>query len=139
MSDSISINSSPLFFGPLTETNFGGILKEKFPYSKFVILTDENVAEHWVEYLTTEFDSLHGCEIIQLPPGEENKNILLVVVEIMNCQIKRKATSGRNPKIMLSSFLFIARFVLEVIAKFQKSRLQTMGLALRLLDFFQVC
>ena len=79
MSDSISINSSPLFFGPLTETNFGGILKEKFPYSKFVILTDENVAEHWVEYLTTEFDSLHGCEIIQLPPGEENKNIEICV------------------------------------------------------------
>lgn len=75
MSDSISFNSSKLFFGPLTEINFDGILKENFPDSKFVILTDETVAEHWVEYVSTEFSALHGCEIIQLPPGEENKNI----------------------------------------------------------------
>jgi len=75
MSDRITFHSSELIFGNLSEVSFNEIVKNKFPDSKFVILTDDNVAENWIEYLSTEFEALHGAEIIQLPPGEENKNL----------------------------------------------------------------
>lgn len=61
--------------GDLVQTNFNQLLRDKYPNSKFIVLTDDNLSKEWVEYLVTEFDVLHGAEIIELPAGEENKNI----------------------------------------------------------------
>jgi len=66
---------SALIFGQLSEVGFNKILKEKYPNSKKIILTDDTVAEHWLEFIITEFDELKGAEIIQIPSGEENKVI----------------------------------------------------------------
>jgi 3-dehydroquinate synthase len=63
-----------IHFGHLAEHDFDGLLKKKYPGSKFILLTDENVAGFWVEYLVTEFESLFDAEIIQLPAGEATKN-----------------------------------------------------------------
>lgn len=71
----INFNNSVLHVGDLVQTNFNQLLRDKYPNSKFIVLTDDNLSKEWVEYLVTEFDVLHGAEIIELPAGEENKNI----------------------------------------------------------------
>lgn len=72
MNDSIQLRNSKIIFGSLIEGNFSQVLKE-FEGSKFAIITDENVAELWVEYLVTEFEELNRAEIITVPAGEESK------------------------------------------------------------------
>lgn len=63
-----------IFFGSLIEGHFDALL-EQFATSKKIIITDENVFDLWMEDLLTEHSALFDAEIIQLPPGEENKVI----------------------------------------------------------------
>ncbi|MBI3133362.1 MAG: 3-dehydroquinate synthase [Bacteroidetes bacterium] len=67
--------AASLYFGSLSETGFEKILQQQYPHSRFVLLTDENVAEHWSEFMVTGFEILSRAEIIVLPAGEENKNL----------------------------------------------------------------
>ncbi|MBL7900260.1 MAG: 3-dehydroquinate synthase [Crocinitomicaceae bacterium] len=75
MSSSIDFRNTKLLFGNLAESGFEKILTRKYPDSRFVILTDENVNSHWSEFLVTNFDFLNRSEIIEIPAGEENKNL----------------------------------------------------------------
>ena len=63
-----------IFFGSLIEGHFDQLL-ERYSDSKKVIFTDETVFELWMEDLLTHHPLLHDAEIIQVPPGEENKVI----------------------------------------------------------------
>ena len=75
MSSQLIFNKSTVFFGHLADSGFDELLKKKYPGSKMIILTDENVAANWVEYMVTEFEVLFKAEIMQLPSGENAKNI----------------------------------------------------------------
>jgi 3-dehydroquinate synthase len=75
MSSTIDFRNTTLFFGNLEESGFEKILSEKYPDSRFIILTDENVNSLWSEFLVTNFDFLSRAEIIEIPAGEENKNL----------------------------------------------------------------
>ncbi|MBK9192483.1 MAG: hypothetical protein IPM77_13825 [Crocinitomicaceae bacterium] len=56
MSSAIDFRNTKLFFGGLEESGFEKILTGKYPDSRFVVLTDENVNSHWAEFLVTNFD-----------------------------------------------------------------------------------
>ena len=66
--------SSSLSFGSITEGNLDEILK-KYESARKIIFTDETVFDLWMEDLLTNHPSLHEAEIIQVPPGEENKTL----------------------------------------------------------------
>jgi len=66
--------STEIKIGELGEIGFGDFLKSSSS-SKKVIITDETVYELWGENLLTSFDGLSHAEVIQVPPGEENKSI----------------------------------------------------------------
>jgi hypothetical protein len=57
--------------------------------------------------------------------GEENKNIRSGEVENTNCHKNKKTIRGSIPISILSVFLIIAHYVLEVIAKFQRKSWKT--------------
>src|SRR5690606_9039780 len=44
-------------------------------YSKILILVDRNTDEHCLPVLRAEVPRLAGCDVIEVDPGEENKNI----------------------------------------------------------------
>lgn len=76
MSNTLKYNQSEIRFGNLADTGFNEVLNsEKFTGAKKVIIIDETVSDLWLEFLLTSFDALHEAEIIQLPPGEENKTL----------------------------------------------------------------
>ena len=76
MKQELHYNDSVISFGALAESGFPQLLSsEKFKNSKKIILTDENVSSHWIEFLITSFEALHKAEIIVLPAGEENKDL----------------------------------------------------------------
>lgn len=70
-----SAKSSELIFSPLLEVGFDSMLSDRFPKSRFVILTDENVSANWMEFFITNFETLHRADIIELAPGESSKTI----------------------------------------------------------------
>lgn len=74
MFEKLTYNDSTIHFGPLHSSEFEHFLAS-FDGRKKVILTDENVFEHWITDLTTNYPSLSKAEIIQLPAGEEYKTI----------------------------------------------------------------
>lgn len=75
MSDVIPFRSSQIYFGDLAACGFEKILTEKYPDSRYIILTDENISAFWSEFLVTNFSFLNKAEIIEIPAGEENKNL----------------------------------------------------------------
>lgn len=75
MPDPISYHTSTLLLGHLSESGLDEILKKNYAGSKIIILTDENVARSWIEYMVTGFEALSEAEIIELPAGEINKTI----------------------------------------------------------------
>lgn len=94
----LTYNQSEIRFGNLTENGFDALLSSpRYAQSKKIIITDENVYDLWMEDFISSFEALHEAEIIQLPPGEENK-----VLDI--CQHVWSALSeyeiGRNDLII---------------------------------------
>jgi 3-dehydroquinate synthase len=75
MSQNLPELTAALYFGTLSESGFEKLLQKTYPGSKFIILTDENVAAHWAEFMVTDFEILNKAEIIEIPAGEENKNL----------------------------------------------------------------
>lgn len=75
MKNELHYNNSTLVFSPLTSADLNTYLEMHFATHKKVILTDENVADLWMEHLITSFSELHEAEIIVLPAGEESKSI----------------------------------------------------------------
>lgn len=71
----IDTQSYPMEIGPIVESTLGNILKESYSKSKKLILVDENTHEHCLYYLIDSFEALKDAEIVQLPSGEENKQL----------------------------------------------------------------
>ena len=71
----MTYHQSEIHFGDLQELGFNEILAIQFAQSKKIILTDETVGDHWLAHLVTNFPELAKAEIIQIPAGEEFKNI----------------------------------------------------------------
>ena len=65
--------------GALSDSTFGLILDSKFKNSKKIILVDENTKEYCLEYLITTFTGLANAEVIELPSGEENKQLEICI------------------------------------------------------------
>lgn len=69
----ITSNTYAVFF----DNNFSALrsfLKER-EYSKIFFLVDQNTAEHCLPRLTVQLPELEHYDIIEVDPGEENKNI----------------------------------------------------------------
>lgn len=71
----LSLHQSEIFFGSDAFSNLEALLSKKFKDKKIIILTDENVSALWSENLVTNFQSLSRADIIEIPAGEENKNL----------------------------------------------------------------
>lgn len=72
--DTLTYNQSEIRFGNLKDSGFNALLSSpRYAQSKKIIITDENVFDLWMEDFITSFEALSEAEIIQLPPGEENK------------------------------------------------------------------
>lgn len=69
----IESNGYNIEIGPLSESGFASLLREKYAFSKKIIFVDENTHDHCLEYLLTHFEELEEAEIMLLPAGEENK------------------------------------------------------------------
>ena len=61
--------------GSLIDSSFSQLLDAQFKYSKKIILVDENTKEYCLEYLITSFSELAYAEIVELPAGEEFKQL----------------------------------------------------------------
>lgn len=67
-------NQSEIRFGSLDSNGFDALLQsDRFLNSKKIIITDENVYDLWISHFISSFEGLKDAEIIQIPPGEENK------------------------------------------------------------------
>lgn len=61
--------------GSLVDSSFSQLLDSQFKDSKKIILVDENTKEYCLEYLITSFSDLAYAEIVELPAGEEYKQL----------------------------------------------------------------
>ena len=73
--------------GDLLKSSFDHFLNEEYQKAKKVIVVDENTHEHCLSYLTTNFKSLNGAEIILIPDGEENK-VMEICVQVWEAFMK---------------------------------------------------
>lgn len=73
----IKANGYSLEVGSLLESSFAQLLEEKYAESKKVIIVDENTSEHCLSFLVSNFDALSEAEVIQLPSGEDTKQITM--------------------------------------------------------------
>lgn len=64
--------------GPINEWGLGKLLAEEYPSSKIVIITDENSYNFCLEIVLKTFPVLEDAEVLQLPAGEQYKNLPLV-------------------------------------------------------------
>lgn len=71
----IETDGYSLEIGSILDSSFSELLAKQYANSKKVIITDENVREHCLEYLVTNFEGLYDAEIIMLPAGEETKQM----------------------------------------------------------------
>lgn len=74
------INSSgcSLEIGNLKDSSFLNLLLTEYTDSKKVIIVDDNTHEKCLGFLITNFEVLSDAEVIQLPLGEENKQLSIV-------------------------------------------------------------
>lgn len=75
----IESNGYSLEIGDLTESSFSQLLSGKYTESKKVIIVDENTSANCLDYLITNFEALSEAEVIQLPAGEESKQMELAL------------------------------------------------------------
>jgi 3-dehydroquinate synthase len=59
--------------GSILNSSFEQFVCCNFPDARIVVIVDENVQMHCLEFLITSFDFLKEAEVILLPEGEENK------------------------------------------------------------------
>jgi 3-dehydroquinate synthase len=71
--ETIQSDNYPIFF----ENSIEELLKfvKQGNYSRVFILTDENTAEHCLPLIKPHFDGMDNFDILEIPAGEENKNI----------------------------------------------------------------
>lgn len=74
----IDTGTYPLEIGPLSESTFESLLKEKYSDCTILILVDENSQENCLYALINQFDILSNAEVMQLPSGEEHKQMEIV-------------------------------------------------------------
>jgi 3-dehydroquinate synthase len=72
---SIKSNNYQIEIGSILNSSFQTLLSNDYNKSKKVIIVDENTKEYCLEYLITSFTELSDAEIIELPSGEENKQL----------------------------------------------------------------
>lgn len=72
---SIQSTNYKIEIGALSNSTFGKMLELQFKNSKKIILVDENTKEFCLEFLITSFDELAYAEVIEIPAGEENKQL----------------------------------------------------------------
>jgi len=80
--------------GSIIDSSLSLLLTSEFKNSKKIILVDENTKQCCLEYLITSFQELAFAEIIELPAGEENKQLemcLQVWEALTEYHIDRKA------------------------------------------------
>lgn len=80
--------------GSLIDSSFGYLLNKEFNSSQKIIIVDENTKEFCLEYLITSFQDLAYAEVIEIPSGEENKQLeicMQVWETLTEYQIDRKA------------------------------------------------
>jgi len=71
----IESSGCSLEIGSLLDSSLLSLLLTEYTNSKKVIIVDDNTHEKCLGYLITNFEVLSDAEVIQLPPGEENKQI----------------------------------------------------------------
>lgn len=69
----LHIDHCQIEIGPLEESSLETLLNDRYAVSRKIILVDENVHDHCLEYLITSFPALQEAEVMLLPAGEENK------------------------------------------------------------------
>lgn len=65
--------------GSLLDSSLEKMLANKFQNAKIAILVDDNTHEYCLEFLITNFSQLSNAEIIQIPSGEESKDLEICV------------------------------------------------------------
>lgn len=65
--------------GSLLDVSFENLLQTNFHKAKIAILVDEHTNAYCLDHLITNFSQLSNAEIIQIPAGEENKDIEICV------------------------------------------------------------
>ncbi|OFZ60611.1 MAG: 3-dehydroquinate synthase [Bacteroidetes bacterium RIFCSPHIGHO2_02_FULL_44_7] len=71
----IEANGYSLEVGSLLDSSFAQLLEDKYAESKKIIIVDENTHEYCLEFLVANFDALSEAEVIQVPAGEDTKQI----------------------------------------------------------------
>ena len=66
-------NNYSIELGSIGNSSFEKFVRFNYANSKIVVIVDENVQEHCLDFLITSFDCLKEAEVILLPSGEENK------------------------------------------------------------------
>ena len=74
----IKSNNSRLEIGSIEESSFNEVLITKYKSVKKVIIVDDNTHVNCLEYLLTTFELLKESEIVVLPHGELNKELVIV-------------------------------------------------------------
>lgn len=67
--------NTQLLFGNQLNDALNQVITNHFKNAKVIIITDENVHQLWVEDLISNTPALFHADIIELPAGEETKNI----------------------------------------------------------------
>ncbi len=91
---SIQATNYTIEIGSLIDSSLALLLGSQFKESKKIILVDENTKQFCLEYLITSYQELAFAEIIELPAGEENKQLEMCVQvweALTEYQIDRKA------------------------------------------------
>lgn len=73
---SFSDQSPSIEIGPISTSSFPNFLKG-YEQGKIAILVDENTHYHCLEFLITTFDTLREAEIIEIPSGEQSKDLAI--------------------------------------------------------------
>lgn len=76
---SIQATNYTIEIGSLIESSLSFLLSSEFQESKKIILVDENSKQFCLEYLITSFQELAFAEIVELPAGEEYKQLEMCV------------------------------------------------------------
>lgn len=74
----IQTKNYPIELASIAEWNLKTHLNQNYPDAKIVILTDENSYDFCLEQFLSSFPELQESQVLQLPAGEQYKNLPLV-------------------------------------------------------------
>lgn len=69
----LNIDQCLIEIGSLVDSSFNDLLTIRYANAKKIIIVDENVHDHCLDALITNFPALEEAEVMLLPAGEENK------------------------------------------------------------------